>query len=394
MTHHSRSHKGRECCHPCSDDPAEQPYPPGCSDDCGDLPTTNPPELACPPKWEPDPCCHCPTDCSSTPKCLEDLIDQQTADMAATNQAAAVKDELTQILDATKKGFEAYTRDFYDNHIDLWLKLDCDIAELLRTIDCKVDCWKCVLECYVCPLLADLHRAEILLYKHPEADVDVDNLYDLQFWLSTDLRVKERRFNRINAVVEAWKNPADGIKAAIDENRTTHDEVVNYIGKEPGRAIYDVFLKLVPLHLAIAPPRGSCWTTRIDRRFTDFCDFGDGPDHHCCGPNTGRLTVRERLVGPQPHLIDPCSYHKVICCLMEKRWKPAKDAFNKATSDLNSVNTRIQRIVDRLNGDWQGTIEAAAKAAIPSDIECCEFEPHNHNDDDDCGHRTHRHHGN
>ena len=34
----------------------------------------------------------------------------------------------------------------------------------------------------------------------------------------------------------------------------------------------------------------------------------------------------QRLTGPQAYLIDPLSYLTIVCCLVEKRYAPAKEA--------------------------------------------------------------------
>lgn len=374
MTHYPRNPtSGRECPPPI--DPADQPYPPGDGSNCQPLPETTAPTLCPPKKCEPDPCCDCPTTPSSTPECIEKLIEQQTTEIAAAEQATKLKADLTALLDATKRGSESYTRDEFDSLIHLWVKLDSDIAELLRTLECKADCWKCVIECNVCPLLHELHYAEKWLYDDGQSYMHVADLYDLQYWHAKDLAAKERRYARINDVMTAWATPADTIKQIINDNRALHDEAIGIVGKEPGKVIYDVFFRLVPLHLAVAPPRDSEWETKIDKHFTHFCKCGHGMHDHCCGPDVGELTMRQRLTGPQPYLIDPAEYLKLICCLVEKRWTPARIARDKANLEKAAVDNRIARYLGNITGDWKATFEKAARAAIPSVIDCCDYEP-------------------
>jgi hypothetical protein len=377
MTHYPRNPtSGRECPPPI--DPAAQPYPPGDGCDCDPLPETTAPTLCEPAKCETDPCCNCPTT-AATPECIEKLIEQQTTEIAAAEQATKLKEDLTALLEATKKGSEAYTCDAYESLIELWEKLDCRIAELLRTLECKADCWKCVIECNVCPLLHQLHYAEKWLYDDCSCYGHVYDLYDLQYWRTKDLGVKERRYSRINEVLTAWANPAETIAKVINENQTLHDNALDIVGKEPGKVIYDVFFKLVPMHLAIAPPRGSEWETRIDKHFTKFCECGHGIHDHCCGPDVGELRVRNRLIGPQPYLIDPADYLKVVCCLVEKRWTPARVARDQAKLHTLAIESRIARYLGKITGDWKANFEAAARAAIPSVIECCDYEPDREN---------------
>jgi hypothetical protein len=100
----------------------------------------------------------------------------------------------------------------------------------------------------------------------------------------------------------------------------------------------------------------------------------------------GYLTFRDRLVGPLPYLIDPNDYFKLICCLVEKRYTPAKDAVTKDDSELIKVNALITGYEKALGETWKADFEKAARAAIPSDIDCCDYEKH----DDEKPHQSYR----
>src|SRR3989442_6866111 len=133
-------HKGRDC-PPPPENPADQPTPPGDGRGCQDLPTTEipkPPDV--PPCPGPDPCCKCPSDPGSGTTCLENLIAQQTADTAALQQETLLTQDLNKLLETTKKGLQAYTRDKYDDLIEKWQKEDIEIAELVRKLACAVPC--------------------------------------------------------------------------------------------------------------------------------------------------------------------------------------------------------------------------------------------------------------
>jgi hypothetical protein len=120
------------------------------------------------------------------------------------------------------------------------------IAELIRTLVCALPCWRCVIECYVCPLLNDLHYAEQWLYGDGTLYADVHNLHDLHYWHTRNKEVHERRFNRIKAVLAAWEKPAQTIEKALNDNQALIDAACKLVGTDPGKAVYDVFLKLVP----------------------------------------------------------------------------------------------------------------------------------------------------
>jgi hypothetical protein len=373
MTDNPRKHMGREC-PPSPECPAHQPHPPGDGKACDPLPETTPPTLDPPaPCPGPDPCCKCPTTPGPTANCLEALIADQTGAIIAGDRANKFQEQLKKLLEPAKQASQKYSRTIYDGLVADWVKQDVAIAELLRKLDCAVWCWRCILDCYVCPLLNELHYAEKRLYDDGQLYTEVHDLYDLEYWHTRDKAAKQRRVDRIEKVMKAWANPATTIQSAITANHTLINEVGPLIGSKPGEAINKMFLRLVPMHLAIAPPDGSKWETRIDKRFTEFCECSKGTPDVCCGPDVGELSLRQRLIGPQPYLIDPNDYFKLFCCLIEKRYAPAQAALSKAEIDLKAVQDRIAGFVKQL-AEWHTSFENNAKAAIPSVIDCCDYE--------------------
>jgi hypothetical protein len=378
MTDYMRKHMGHEC-PPRPEYPADQPKPPGDGSGCYDYPTTTPPTLdppkPCPP---PDPRCKCPDTPGSN--CLEDLIAQQTADSIALQKDNEFTAELNELLKAAKKASQDFSRDKYLELVERWIEEDIDLAELVRKVVCAVPCWRCIIDCFVCPLLNELRDAKKWLYDDGKLITTVNDLFDLQYWLTRDKEAKDHRLARIKDVLKAWQTPSTTIEKTLNDNKTLMESLGPLIGPHPGKAIYDVFLVLIPRHLAIAPPAKDLeHTTRIDKRFTDFCPCDIAIPDDCCGPNVGDLTFRERLVGPLPYLIDPGQYFKLICCLVEKRYAPAKDAVSKGDAALTTVNAKIARYKAALGENWKTDFDRNARAAIPSDIDCCDYDKH---DDD------------
>lgn len=371
-------------CPPPPEHPAPQPKPPGNGSTCQPIPPTTPPELKPPPECPPDPRCHCPKP-PSTPECLEKLIVKHTADTANADKATAFKAQLDELLKQAKGASQKYTRTKYDDLVKRWVEQDLTIAMLLSRLVCIVPCWRCVIECYVCPLLTQLRDAEILLYDNDKLYADVNDLYDLQYWHTRDGGIKDRRVKRIEAVLNAWTNPgpAETIEAALNETKELAGAISTAMGKEPAKAIYDTFFTLIPKHLAIAPP-ATLVKTKIEEEFTQFCGCDIGEPDDCCGPDVGKLTFRQRLVGPLPYLVDPNEYYKLICCIVEQRFEPAKKAAWTSESALASVNARIAALQERIGPQWKATFETDAKGAIPAEIDCCDY------DDDDRGRHQHR----
>jgi hypothetical protein len=365
-------------CPPPPDHPAPQPKPPGNGSTCQPIVPTTPPELKPPPPCPPDPDCTCPKP-PSTPSCLEDLIVKHTAETANAEKATKFKADLDELLKQAKAANQKYTRTKYDELVKRWVEQDVAIAMLLSRLICIVPCWRCVIECYVCPLLTQLRDAELLLYDNDKLYADVNDLHDLQHWHTRDKQIKDRRVARIEKVLTAWTSPGptDTIEAILNETKELAGAISTAMGKEPSKAIYDTFFKLIPKHLAIAPP-AALVKTKIEEEFTVYCGCDTGEPDDCCGPDVGKLTLRQRLVGPLPYLVDPNEYYTLICCIVDKRFRPTKEAAWKADASLASVAARIATLIERLGPEWPKTFETDATGAIPSEIDCCDHERNGH----------------
>jgi hypothetical protein len=374
MPENSRRPVGREC-PPSSHPLASQPKPVCIKEkECCD-PLYNPPE---PPFKEPHTCpelpecCKCPEKPTVTSTCLEDEIANQASAILAGDRAGTFKKDLEALLTAANAAAAKYTRDKYKWLLDQWKAEDAAIVELLHKVTCSVHCWKCIIECEVCPLLFALRDAEQALYGDDLPHTDIKDLYDRQYWRMRDRDSKKRRYSRINDVLTAWSSPADNIGKALTTNSATIKALCGYIGCEPGKAIYDLFLRVVPLHLAIAPPVDTA-KTGIAAEFTIFCEEDTGVADDCCGPDVGKLSVRRRLIGAQPYLIDPNEYFALICCLVRERYAPAKESWTKAEADFAAVTAEIKRYEDRWKEGWIKTLDTAARGAIPSVIDCRDY---------------------
>lgn len=365
----TRQPNGHDC-PPTPKDPADQPNPPG-EYGCPDLPTTTPPPLP-KPKCEEGPC-KCPPKSGSDSNCLETLIAAQAEEIAKADKAKAFKTDLEALLGKAKTATQDYTRAKYEKLAKQWAEEDAAIAELIRKLVCALPCWKCVIECYICPLLNELHIAEKWVYGDGTHCTDVHDLQDLLYWRTRDKEAKERTFTRIKNVLAAWEKPAATIEKALADDQALIDSASKVIGTEPSKAVYDVFLRLVPMHLAIAPPKGSAWTTKIAKEYTEFCDCDKGKPDACCGPDVGELRFRDRLIGPQPYLIDPNKYYDIICCLVLKRYSPAKDALGEAEAAWLTIDNDIKRSKALIENGLK-SFEKDAKAAVPTVIDCCDHE--------------------
>ena len=369
--------KSNSDCKP-AENPAPQPTPPKEGEVCAELPATVVPKVEKPVCTTKNPNCSCPTPPGSTSDCLETLITEQSVAIDASEKASKFKKELEDLLAKAKAARAAYTQTAYEDLVDEWVRQDIQIAKLINSLVCKLNCWDCILECHVCPLLDELHIAEKWLrddMNKPYADADVRNLYDKRYWLSRDKEAKKRTFGRISGILAAWEKPAETLKKTLDDNQKLYEKAFKAMETSPTAAIFDVFLRLVPTHLAIAPPKGDETLTKIDAKYTDFCKCGDHKPEYCCGVNVGERSFRDRLIGPLPYLLDPGTYFDLICCLVKNRYVKAQEALSKAESDLLEIETTIANLEKQIGAGWQKDFETAATGAIPSAIDCCEYEP-------------------
>jgi hypothetical protein len=367
MNEHEQGHTGHDYHY------ADQPKPPAGGEGCKEyeepkIPNWDEPEK-CP---EPDKCCDCPQKPGETATCLDALIAKQAAEVVASENAAAFKGVLEALLTAAKDAAGKYTPDKHRELIEIWVEQDKKIVDVIQTIVCKVRCWRCVIDCHVCPLLYQVHKAQKSLYDDGKLYETVEDLYDLEYFHKRNKEAKERRLKRIESVLAVWQAPEKTIREALEKNKALIESAQANVGKEPGKVIYDVFLQIVPMHLAIAPPRDSKWKTKIEKEFTGFCQCGTPEPDDCCGPNVGEGSLLDQLIGPQPYLIDPNDYFKLICCLVEKRYEPAQKKLKEAATALANVQARIAAYENFLK-DWRKDFKA--RDTIPSAIKCSDYEP-------------------
>ena len=241
---------------------------------------------------------------------------------------------------------------------------------IIRRLVCAVPCWKCILECYVCPLLNDLHDNERWLYGDGSAlkKDDAKNLYDIRYWYDRESDRLKRRFDRVKAVLSAWEKPAATLDKNLADDRKLITDANTRLGSDGPRLVYDVFMRLVPMHLAIAPPGGP---TLIDAEYTVFCDCDKGDPEDCCGPDVGVLSFRERLIGPQPYLIDPSDYFRLICCIVQNFYGPAKNALADAQAKFQKADDLIKKVSGLIADAALASFDKSAKNAIPATVDCC-----------------------
>ena len=370
MTDYKRQHE-REC-PPTTEDPADQPKPPGDGDVRGHRRRPTPPKLPTAGAVSRPTDCNCPTAPGSTPNCLEDLIAKQADEIAAADEGQGVQGGSRSAARQGEGGQPGlHARQVRRRWSSSGCEQDAEIAELISKLVCAV------------AVLALRHR----VLRLPAAQrarttpssgstatarcyADVHNLYDLQYWHTRDKDAEGAHVRshqgRARGLGEAGGDDREGPRR--DNATLLDDAATSRSAPQPGK----VRLRPVPQARAAAPGdraagSGSKWTTRIDKEYTEFCECDAGEPDDCCGPDVGELSLRQRLIGPQPYLIDPNDYFTLICCLVEKRYAPAKDALERRRRPtLAAVDDQIKRYqgADRRTAR-QGGFEKDAKARDP-----------------------------
>ena len=346
---------------------ADQPKLPGAcgpAQDPGTKPLTLP---------EIEPCeavCDCPTPPGSSANCFDQLIADQARAISEAERAKTFKAELEALLQKSKAAQEDYTAEKYDLMLERWKQQDHDIVELIHRLTCATPCWKCLLECQVCALFNKVRDLELEL-KGPTGKryTTVDSLYDQRYWQERDLEVKQAAFDRVKAVLTAWEKPAADIDAVLNDNLKLITAIKT---ADSPKALYDLFIRLIPNHLAIAPPASTDTTTGIGKKYTQLCQCGEPEPDDCCGPDVGEQTVRRRMLARHAYLVEPAKYFSIICCLVNNRYLPAKEALAKAEGALSATVAEIKRVGDEIKSRMEN-LEKAAKAELSKPFDCSDY---------------------
>jgi hypothetical protein len=388
---------------------------------CQELP--KPPD---PPKVpERDPCtphCKCPPDPNGPPaSCFDDVIRDQNIIVKKAERAKVLVDELTAIQATVVSAQAGYTQGRYEDLKGLWGKQDEAIAELIRKLVCAVGCWECLLECRLCKQLVEARALDELLNGPGDLDTNgmgllekASSLYDVQYWHQRNVANMQARLDRIKGVLAAWEKPSDTLGDVLDKNGKLIEDTQKIVSTDPLKAVFDVFMTLVPRHWQIRPRDA---TSAIDAKYVKICECreespedpsqekgryakGEGYDgddgsqtppdkckcdegtpDDCCGPDVGIPDMRQRLIGPLPYIVDPKKFPGIICCLTKYRLTPASDLLADAQAQLAGATARIEQVGKALADKSIATIEAAFRAGVPTPFDCrpytkkCDDEP-------------------
>ena len=394
-----------------------------------DLP--KPPAAPEVPKRHPcTPHCKCPADPSGPPaSCFDDFIRDQNGIVKKAERAKVLVEDLTAIQAKVTSAQADYTQDRYKDLKELWEKQDESLAELIRKVVCAVCCWECLLECRLCNQLTTIRTLEERL-KGPGDQVKdmglpekANSLYDLKFWHERNVANLQARVDRIKRVLAAWEKPSETLGDMLEKNGKLIEDTQKIVATDPLKAVFDVFMTLVPRHWAIRPRDAKSNIEKYaeicecreepapekpqdknpeaqaegkddrmagkgdekgggnDEESKKGCKCDEGTPDICCGPDAGILNMRQRLIGPLPYLVDPKEFPGIVCCLTKYRLTPASDLLAGAEAGLAAVTTEIEQAKKALDESTTSAIEAAFRAGLPTPFDCkpyrdkCEEKP-------------------
>jgi hypothetical protein len=369
--------------------------------------------------------CDCPPPPGGPPSsCLEDLIRCQNVIVKKADRAKAFAEELTAVQGKVTSAQADYTRLRFEGLRQMWKDQDKAIEELVRKLVCAVKCWECLLACRLCPQLVDIRALEDRLNGTGILTKQVYSLFDLQAWHEHNVADMQSRVERIKLVLTAWEKPSDTLGDVLEKNAKLIEDTQKIIATDSAKAVYDVFMTLLPRHWSIRPrdygPNDE-WKSKIDPKYFKICECkeeqtqdgaqsaqqtadrsqqkqqnqqnqrkddggqseecgesepdpercqcDDGVPDDCCGPDVGILNLRQRLIGPLPYIVDPTLFPEIICCLTRERLSPASDQLAAAQAELDATTAEIELVKKKIE-DKKSAIEATFRAELGNPIEC------------------------
>jgi len=311
------------------------------------------------------------------------VITEESKKIAAADQAKAFVDVLGQIQKSANDAKGKYTRSVYESLRDGWIKFDGDLLlRVTKQLECTIRCWECVVECRLCPLLKAIRDRQLVLDgKVDNLPKSVDSLRELLCWHQRNVAFRQADFDRVNGVLTAWvTDPVGKLQKAMADNIDLAGKILDTMATDNVGALWNIFMRLLPLHMAIAP-RGQ--KSAIDPAYLTICDNCDPDDPTwCCTVHVGERSIRQQLIGPVPYIVDPDRYPDVICCLVTQRYQKASVLLAKAKAEYAEVQSRIERVTTEI-GDRKKSLADDFKGDLTTPIDCKQYwkKPANGQDD-------------
>lgn len=325
--------------------------------------------------------CSCPSPPTPTTTCFQTTIDKQQGLANQAENAKQLLAELNALNDAAKTAKLAYTADIYSGFKTRWDALNGSILEAIDTATCNIKCWWCLMECEVCSLLNQITVLDTQLNGDGTLMADAQSLLDVQYWHLRNVASGQARFDRFKEVLAAWSDPAKRIAAELDAN----EKLVQSLRMlDPVEQLLQLFLKVIPVHVALAPPGKRQAAADAFGDYLKICACDEGKPEDCCGPDTGLLSVLMQVAGaPLPYIVDPNDYLEIICCLVNERYLPAQEQLSAAQADLAAITAQIAATQADLD-QRRTSLLSTALGNIAKPVDCSKYRRKPDNGDDDC----------
>jgi len=321
--------------------------------------------------------CKCPSGPvgGGTDRCLQDAIDTEQKKVAAAKQASSFVEVLTGLQKKVDDALSKYTRDIYKGLRDDWIEFDGNLLlRVIQQLECPVKCWPCVVECRLCHLLNKIRNSQLKLDGTVKTlPTEVHSMQELLCWNQRSVDLRQKEFDRIDALLTAWvSNPAEVLRKALTDNAELAQKILDSIATDQVGAMWNLFMRVLPLHFAIAP---SDVTSKVPDSFKDVCKKCDPDDESvCCTVHTGERSLRQQLIGPKPYIVDPDGYPKIICCLVQHRYQPASASLAQAQADLDNITKGIDRIKKEI-ADSTASLQTDFIGDLKTPIDCADYKP-------------------
>ena len=188
---------------------------------------------------------------------------------------------------------------------------------------------------------------------------------------------KERRLDRIKGVLAAWEKPATTIEKS---RRTTMPRLIETAEQRPGQRPSKAVVRRVPATRADASGDRAAGELGMDDRRSarstrSSASATPASRTTAAVPTSASQPVRQRLIGPQPYLIDPNDYFDVICCLVEKRYARRRTRWARRKSSWPRSSDRIKapQGAGSSRTDLK-KLREGRQGRHPERVDCCDFE--------------------
>jgi hypothetical protein len=314
----------------------------------------------------------CPVAESETDLLLGENVKREA--VAAVHKENQV--ELLAFLQKARSAADDYTAQKYNELVGRWIDQDGRITKLVAGLDQRDD-WQQSIPA-VCALFTAIQEVVDRLEGCPPDEPPTANaqqaaadaaakaatqdessklgLYADRATLQTRRDREKRALARVRLELAAWEKPAQTLEKILNEHFKLIEECTKLAGRADAALAYDVFFKLVPVHLHITPKDATSTVKPLEAVLKLV-----KPEVKDC------TDAAIRQLAPQPRLIKPSAYPQQVD-LVAKAMNTAIAALAEAEGEVKKNEDAINRNLraldykkKSLDKDARGALQEAAK---------------------------------